>query len=275
LRIGSTHGSHSSWANLRGGGGRNKPLIDLQTEGNVVQIAGLFGDGLQAQLLKVSAGNSLQIANVYCANYNQASGGTAAAIENYSAASAMEIANFEIGGGNGGEVFGGSHPEVIQRIQGYEKDANLLQSVEGTTAVHVRVYNSVAQAVASGTGTQVTFNSERADTHGMHSTSSNPQRLTCTVAGSYRITAHIIFSSNVNGFRAANLRLYAGGSAIIAITEVAAINGDNTAIAVSTDYDLAVGDYVVVEAYQNSGVSLDLIAVAGYPCQEFGMTRYA
>lgn len=51
-----------------------------------------------------------------------------------------------------------------------------------------RAVQSVAQAVASGVNTPITFTTEDFDTHGVHDNVTNNSRFTPTVAGYYRLT---------------------------------------------------------------------------------------
>ena len=60
------------------------------------------------------------------------------------------------------------------------------------------------------------------------------------------------------------MRFLLNGTTQIAKILVPAVNGDATGLALSTDYALAVGDYVVMQAYQNSGGNLDVSRIADY-----------
>jgi hypothetical protein len=128
-----------------------------------------------------------------------------------------------------------------------------------------RVYNSANISVADATNVALTFDSERWDTgtsSEQHSTSANTSRLTCRVAGLYSIGGSIGFAANAVGDRFASLRLngatyigQAGGKASAVV---------QTAANVQTEYRLAVGDYVELLAYQNSGGALNALATGNY-----------
>src|SRR5512139_267514 len=77
-----------------------------------------------------------------------------------------------------------------------------------------RVYNNAAINIANDTVTALTFNSERFDTNGIHSTALNTGRLTCQTAGTYVITAHAAFAANATNRRQITIRL--NGATIIA-----------------------------------------------------------
>ena len=132
-----------------------------------------------------------------------------------------------------------------------------------------RVYNDADIAVANNSNVTLTFNKERWDTDTIHDTSTNTGRLTCKTAGIYHIYASVAFASNATGYRYINIRL--NGSTMIATlghTEVAASNEN---MSISTEYSLAVNDYVELVVYQNSGGALNVIATPN-SSPEFGMT---
>lgn len=139
-----------------------------------------------------------------------------------------------------------------------------------TRVVAARVYNSAAISVVNaGTGTILTFGSERFDTAGLHSTTSLTGRLTAPIAGLYRIDLHGEFAANATGIRQLAIRL--NGATLIAAAKV---GGAADAVQVSTGavWSMAAGDYVEARAYQTSGVALDLLANSAYS-PEFSMVR--
>lgn len=151
-------------------------------------------------------------------------------------------------------------------------------SVQQSTALWARAYNSVALTVTTATWTLVTLDSERNDTDTLHSTASNTGRLTAARDGLYLVVFNGNFASNSTGFRGVQVRLNAAGNAAsgtaIAVKSVAAVNGDRTGLNLVTLYQLSAGDYVESFVYQNSGGNLNLDAVANYS-PEFEMTRIA
>lgn len=127
-----------------------------------------------------------------------------------------------------------------------------------------RVYNNADISIANNTIIALTFNAERWDTDTIHDTSTNTGRLTCKTAGIYHIYGSVKFAANKTGYRYLLVRL--NGSTFIAShghTAVAEIHED---MSISTEYSMAVNDYVELMVYQNSGGALDVNS------PEFGMT---
>lgn len=131
----------------------------------------------------------------------------------------------------------------------------------------VRVYNDADISISNNTNTILTFNTERWDNDSIHDTTTNTSRLTCKTAGIYHIYGNIRWGANQTGYR------------IIAInvntTRVAAERKRDTAThtyqSISTDYVLAVDDYVELEVYQDSGGALTVVSEGNFS-PEFGMT---
>lgn len=141
-----------------------------------------------------------------------------------------------------------------------------------------RVYNSAAASIANNTATilgttgatTAFFNSERWDTDSMHSTVTNPGRITINTAGLYLVAAHMGFVPNASGYRQAYLRL--NGSTIICVETIAASSsGAGTDLNPATIYKFAVNDYIEVVVHQTSGGALNLGSSANYT-PEFGAT---
>jgi hypothetical protein len=124
-----------------------------------------------------------------------------------------------------------------------------------------RVYNSAAISTATGTPKILTFDSERYDNGGLHSTSANTGRLTATIT-----------ASNITGSRYVGLKV--NGATYVAFDERQAVTvaGRPTIVTVSTSYQLAAGDYVEVEVFQNSGGNLNVNASGNYT-PEFWIVR--
>jgi hypothetical protein len=101
-----------------------------------------------------------------------------------------------------------------------------------------RVFNSTSQALSGNT--TLSFNSERFDTANLHSTTTNPSRLTAPVGGVYVITANVSYSG-----------IGAGTPTFLAITRNSAFigadfrQGDGSQDqSVATIYKLAAGDFI-------------------------------
>lgn len=132
-----------------------------------------------------------------------------------------------------------------------------------------RVYNSAVLPLANATQVLLTFDSERFDTDGIHSTTVNTGRLTCQTAGKYLIFLSAAFALNATGRRLWLIRL---SGALIAAQETGPTSTGEAAAAISTVYDLAVGDYAEALMFQSSGASLNALYNNNYTL-EFGMVR--
>lgn len=134
-----------------------------------------------------------------------------------------------------------------------------------------RVYNSASISTATATFTALTFDSERYDVGGCHSTSSNTGRLTVPTGGGgvYQLWGIAKFATNGTGIRIARIRL--NGATYIGAAEVPGSSTDATTVNVSCQYKLAAADYVELVTYQSSGGLLNVSLDANFS-PEFGMS---
>lgn len=130
-----------------------------------------------------------------------------------------------------------------------------------------RVYHSIAQSLTTGTLTGLVFNSERWDTHGFHSTTTNTHLLTAPVAGLYVITASIRYATSGAGTR--YVEFYLNGATVIASKRWSPVTFAENDL--STTYKLAIGDTVQFRAFQDSGVTLNVESL-GQTSPEFSAT---
>lgn len=134
-----------------------------------------------------------------------------------------------------------------------------------------RVFNSAnISIVTSGTPQFLTFDSERFDNGGLHSTSVNTGRLTAPITGLYMIGGGVEFA--VSGIGSRQLALRVNGTTFIATENQSAVAGDVTEMDIATPYRMTAGDYVELRAFQNSGGALNVTAAANYS-PEFWMYR--
>jgi hypothetical protein len=134
-----------------------------------------------------------------------------------------------------------------------------------------RVFNSANISIPTGTVTALTFNSERYDNGGLHSTSANTGRLTAPITGLYVIGGNVRFAANATGIRNALIRL--NGTTFIATDTRQATGGGNaTDLPLETQYQLTAGDFLELVVFQDSGGALNVTAGANFS-PEFWMTR--
>lgn len=130
-----------------------------------------------------------------------------------------------------------------------------------------RVYNDTIQSIPNNALTVLSFNGELYDNDTMHDNATNNSRITIKTAGKYRLSAIVEFASNATGIRQILLRvngtIYIGAVTTDAFTTTQQMN-------VHADYQLAVGDYVEVIVYQNSGGALNVSnssSTSRYKCE--------
>lgn len=127
-----------------------------------------------------------------------------------------------------------------------------------------RVYNTGNQALATGVYTAITFDSERYDTDGMHSTSSNTSRITINQDGKYHVGACVSYAPHVTGQRF--VTIYLNGTTYIAYTRPVSDAADGSYTTLACDYQFSAGDYIEVRMYQNTGGNLNSVFTANaYP----------
>lgn len=136
----------------------------------------------------------------------------------------------------------------------------------------VVVRNSVAQSIAHNTNTTVTFDTDIHDADAFHDTAATTERLTVPtgLGGKYWVWARISVASNATGFRA--VTLFKNAATFVDREIQAAVNGERTEISLGSLIDLAAGEYVWCQVYQNSGVALDLDVISSR-LPVFGMYR--
>lgn len=138
----------------------------------------------------------------------------------------------------------------------YDKILSNLKHLGGTVGTEwARVYDSNGVVIPSGAWTSLTYNNERWDTNALHDTGSNTSRLTCRTAGVHLIAGSVQIDSAAASSRGLRIRL--GGSTVIAARFASAANTSITMMSIATLYFLSVNDYVELQAYQDSGSSIN------------------
>lgn len=130
----------------------------------------------------------------------------------------------------------------------------------GVTFAGVSLYNSGDQTISSGAGTNATFDTELFDTNGYHSTSSNTDRITIPTgkAGYYLITGRAQWFYSSTGQRICSIRKNAGATTLARTAINNQTSSVQTCLSVQIIANLAEGDYVTFENYQDGSGSLAL-----------------
>lgn len=135
--------------------------------------------------------------------------------------------------------------------------------------MRAKVYKSASQVIANNTLTDVTWDSEDFDLGGLHSTSSNTERITVPTGGDgiwLLVATGSWEGRNAVGGRTA-VQIFKNGTTRIGIAEETpdAASGDGnlgTTYSAVAIVPLVAGDYVNVKVQQNSGGDLDLLGGA-------------
>ena len=122
-----------------------------------------------------------------------------------------------------------------------------------------RIYNASSQFIASGTDNIfLTFPSENFDTDGLHNTSTNPNRITISRAGVWRLEVAIDMAPATSGAVElgiiVNGAVPTGGTSRVMVPNVQTSRDNN--MYYSMLYNLNSGDYAQAFVYQNSGSTL-------------------
>jgi hypothetical protein len=165
--------------------------------------------------------------------------------------------------------------EIVHNYEQMNRELRRLARMNNTSPEYsVRVYNNADFLHdSSGNFLSITLNSERRDTHGYHSTVTNTSRLTvpANCDGWYIISGGALFEANATGVRGLRVRL--NGSTYIQeilLNNLGASFG--TRVQITTQYYLSAGDYIELQAYQNSGGNLN-VQVSNNISPEFMMAK--
>jgi hypothetical protein len=123
----------------------------------------------------------------------------------------------------------------------------------------VSVYQSTVQALPNNVETAVLLQSELFDTDNIHSTTLNVSRLTIVTAGIYDIKGSVGFAVNGTGIR--DVYISKNGVNLSANYGGTVSSGFCASLPITVpDVTLAVGDYIEMQALQNSGGALNTVA---------------
>jgi hypothetical protein len=137
-----------------------------------------------------------------------------------------------------------------------------------TTPDGCRVYNDAVESIPTATPTALTFNQERYDNGGLHSTVSNTSRLTAQKAGVYGISGHFCLPTAAASLVQCQIRL--NGATMIASLMQNYVAGFQGYFSIATLFHLSANDYVELVATQNSGIAVN-VALNSDDSPEFAM----
>ena len=157
-------------------------------------------------------------------------------------------------------------PNILRRLLDLERAYEQTRTKEVPfKGIGCRVYNNANISIPNNPTTAqgtLTFDAERDDSTGMHSTSVNTSRITIAVAGAYDVGCCVRFASNATGYR--QVFLFKNGTNVILQDTRNAVNGAVTIITIHTRYIFTAGDYIEAVVFQNSGGALNVDAAADY-----------
>jgi hypothetical protein len=138
-----------------------------------------------------------------------------------------------------------------------------------------RVTHSTSQSIPDQDDTLLEFDTERYDTAGMHSNTTNNTDLTAPVAGIYAITAEAHFQESTGGgLRELELLSDTTGGVTSIARSSQVTTGENVPLEISTVTRLAAGNFVLVNAFQGSGGNVNVLS-GGEASPQFTMTWLA
>lgn len=127
-----------------------------------------------------------------------------------------------------------------------------------------RVSTSVGINAATGASQFLTYDTEKYDQGGYHSTTSLTSRLVCPVTGYYSVGLWISFAANTLNIRQITIERNSNGVANteqVVVAKGPPANSGTTQMVISADYPMNAGDYFESWVTQNSGSTLAATAV--------------
>ena len=136
------------------------------------------------------------------------------------------------------------------------------------SAISAKAYNSENIPIADSVFTDLTFDTTNTESGGdIHDPAFNSGRLTAPISGQYVVGASALFLTNAVGRRI--IRIQKNGSVIIVRDDKQTVTSGsgNTGVGVATLVNLAAGDYITAQVFQDSGTTLSVLGTAQYSPQ--------
>ena len=156
------------------------------------------------------------------------------------------------------DLKGGTTGQVLSKASNTNMDFTWTTSGGGSsTFVGCYLQKSANQSINNTTLTTVTWDVETLDSDGFHSNVTNNSRITIPSgkAGKYSIGVSLNWASNSTGLRQI---LFAKNGTTFSWSQNGTATTGATMVNKNIIVDLAVGDYVEIQAYQTSGGALNL-----------------
>lgn len=169
---------------------------------------------------------------------------------------------FQIDGVSTGEI--GKETQIVGN--GYTIDYTTCDFLDLHIPAKCIVKRTATQAIAHNTDTSILFPTADAteilDPSGMHSLTTNTDRVTITAGGLYTITGNLELAAvtPVTGNTVfARVGIWKNGAPIKNVT-IPLLDNQLTQVCITTEESLANGDYLQLVAYQNTGSSVNTVA---------------
>jgi len=152
--------------------------------------------------------------------------------------------------------------DAVQVLEG-----DVPASFAGSTldsSISCRVRRNSAQSIPTSTATKLTYGTEDFDTSDFHDLVTNTSRLTVPEAGTYHFHAAVQFNGNATGTR--QLRFLKNNTDQHALDQRNAVSNAlfATALEINVVAQMNAGDYMEVQAWQDSGGALDIATSPSY-----------
>lgn len=151
-----------------------------------------------------------------------------------------------------------SATSIVQRPEG--PNSSIANSLNAQSRWRCSLSNSGIQGIANNTVTAATFDTEAYDIGNLHSTSTNPSRITIPTGGGGRLWLFTMIASWANNVDTTQrlVSLYKKGALLADGPRVAAVNGGTTNQSFTWSDIPADGDWYEMKVWQNSGAAVNL-----------------